>query len=95
VDWRVDLAAARRALPHRMALQGNLEPALLFAPPPVLERRARAVLAAAGNDPGFIFNLGHGILPQTPPDAVARLVETVHGFPVPAAAGAAPGAEGS
>ena len=95
VDWRVDLAAARRALPHRMALQGNLEPALLFAPPPVLERRARAVLAAAGNDPGFIFNLGHGILPQTPPDAVARLVETVHGFPVPAAADAAPGAEGS
>ena len=95
VDWRVDLAAARRTLPERMALQGNLEPALLFAPPAVLERRARAVLADGGSDPGFIFNLGHGILPQTPPDAVARLVETVHGFPVPAAAGAAQGAEGS
>ena len=88
VDWRVDLAAVRRLLPGRMALQGNLEPALLFAPPAVLERRTGAVLAAAGNDPGYIFNLGHGILPQTPPDAVARLVEIVHGFPVPAPGGA-------
>ena len=88
VDWRVDLAAARRLLPEQMALQGNLEPALLFAPAAVLEQRARAVLAAAGNGTGYIFNLGHGILPQTPPDAVARLVEIVHRFPVPAAAGA-------
>ena len=86
VDWRVDLAAARRALPARMALQGNLDPAVLFAPAPVLERRARAVTAAAAADPGFIFNLGHGVLPQTPPAAVERLVEVVH------AAAVAPGA---
>ena len=94
VDWRVDLALARRILPDHMALQGNLEPALLFAPPDLMERRARAILGATGSAPGFIFNLGHGILPQTPPAAVARLVEIVHGFPVPAAPGAAQGAAG-
>ena len=85
VDWRVDLAAARRLVPERMALQGNLEPALLFAPPQVLEARARAVLAAGAAGRGHIFNLGHGILPQTPPAAVARLVEVVHGYPAAAA----------
>ena len=89
VDWRVDLAAARHLLPARMALQGNLEPALLFAPAEVLAARAQAVLAAGAAAPGFIFNLGHGILPQTPPEAVARLVELVHGHPVAAAGSAA------
>jgi uroporphyrinogen decarboxylase len=89
VDWRVDLAAARRVLPAHMALQGNLEPALLFAPPDVLETRARAILTTAAANPGFIFNLGHGILPPTPTDAVARLVDLVHGYPVAAAANAA------
>ena len=89
VDWRVDLAAARRLLPGRMAMQGNLEPALLFAPPEVLESRARAVLAAGTATPGFIFNLGHGILPPTPTDAVARLVDLVHGYPLAAAGTAA------
>ena len=91
VDWRVDLAAARRLLPARMALQGNLEPALLFAPEQVLETRARRVLAAGANAPGYIFNLGHGILPQTPPESVARLVDLVHGYPVAAAGNAPPG----
>ena len=90
VDWRVDLADVRRRLPAGMAVQGNLEPALLFAPAPVLEERARAVLAAGADAPGYIFNLGHGILPQTPPDAVARLVEVVHGYPLAAADNAAP-----
>ena len=88
VDWRVDPAAVRRLLPDNMALQGNLEPALLFAPAALMERRARAILAAAAATPGFIFNLGHGVLPQTPPEAVARLVEIVHGFPLPDAAAA-------
>ena len=85
LDWRVDLAWARRALPDHLALQGNLEPALLFAPKEVLEQRARSILAGSAAEPGFIFNLGHGILPQTPPESVARLVEVVHGFrpPVP------------
>ncbi len=88
VDWRVDMAVARRVLPPAMALQGNLEPALLFAPAEVLEERARAVLSVMAGTPGFIFNLGHGILPQTPPGSVARLVDVVHRY-APAAAGAA------
>ena len=93
LDWRVDLPRARRTLPDRLALQGNLEPALLFAPPEVLERRVRGILAGSAADPGFIFNLGHGILPQTPPESVARLVEVVHGYqpPVPAGAGTVAG----
>ncbi len=90
LDWRVDLAWARRALPGHLALQGNLEPALLFARPEVLERRARAILAGAATDPGFIFNLGHGILPQTSPESVARLVEVVHGHELPPVPGTAP-----
>ena len=89
VDWRVDLAAARRVLAPAMALQGNLEPALLFAPAAVLEERVRAVLSAAADRPGYIFNLGHGVLPQTPPESVARLVEVVHGYAPAGAAGAA------
>ena len=89
VDWRVDLAAARRLLPPAMALQGNLEPALLLAPEQLLVERARAVVTAAGGAPGFIFNLGHGVLPETPPEAVARLVETVHALPLGTPTGAA------
>ena len=72
-----------------MALQGNLEPALLFAPAAVLEERVRAILSAAADRPGYIFNLGHGVLPQTPPESVARLVEVVHGYAPAGAAGAA------
>ncbi len=78
VDWRVDLGAARRRLPRSMALQGNLEPALLLGPPALLRARARSVLAAAADAPGFIFNLGHGVPPETPPEAVAQLVDEVH-----------------
>jgi uroporphyrinogen decarboxylase len=78
VDWSVDLAAARRALGHRVALQGNLDPLVLHTDPASIEREARAVLEAAGPAPGHVFNLGHGILPATPPEHVAALVEVVH-----------------
>jgi uroporphyrinogen decarboxylase len=60
------------------AVQGNLDPAALFAPPEELERHVDAVLDSAGPAPGHIFNLGHGIWPETDPDAVARLVDYVH-----------------
>jgi uroporphyrinogen decarboxylase len=60
-------------------VQGNLDPAALFAPPAELARQAAAVIEAAGSAPGHIFNLGHGIWPDTPPDAVARLIDYVHG----------------
>jgi uroporphyrinogen decarboxylase len=78
VDWRSSLAEVRRTLGNGKAVQGNLDPAALFAPPAELERHASAVLDAAGDAPGHIFNLGHGIWPDTDPDAVARLVDYVH-----------------
>jgi uroporphyrinogen decarboxylase len=78
VDWRSSLADVRRTLGPGKAVQGNLDPAALFAPPAELVRHADAVLHAAGDAPGHIFNLGHGIWPDTDPYAVARLVDHVH-----------------
>ncbi|MBB1241998.1 uroporphyrinogen decarboxylase [Streptomyces durbertensis] len=78
VDWRVPLdEAARRVGPGR-ALQGNLDPAVLFAPRDAVERQADRVLEAAASLEGHVFNLGHGVLPDTDPDALTRLVEYVH-----------------
>jgi uroporphyrinogen decarboxylase len=78
VDWRTDLTLARRALPGR-TLQGNLDPAFLYAERHVLAAEARRILTS-GLGGAHIFNLGHGIWPDTPIDAVAQLVETVHAF---------------
>ncbi len=78
LDWRVSLGAARKILGPARAVQGNLDPAHLFAGPDVLKSRVDEVLADAGPGPGHIFNLGHGIWPETDPDAVARLVDYVH-----------------
>jgi uroporphyrinogen decarboxylase len=78
VDWTTDIAAARARVGARVALQGNLDPLALLATPDVVRAQAAAVLDAAGTLPGFIFNLGHGIVPSTPPDNVAALVEFVH-----------------
>ncbi len=80
VDWRIPLAEARAALPAEVALQGNLDPVLLLAPREALLARAAAMLAAVGHAPGYVFNLGHGILPSTPPENVRALVEAVHAF---------------
>jgi uroporphyrinogen decarboxylase len=78
LDWRITLADGWRRIGHDRAVQGNLDPGLLLGPREVLRERARALLAEAGGRPGHIFNLGHGILPETPPDNVRMLVETVH-----------------
>ena len=78
VDWRSNLSDVRAVLGPGKAVQGNLDPAALFAAPAELERHADAVLSEAGSVPGHIFNLGHGIWPDTDPDAVARLVDYVH-----------------
>jgi len=78
VDWRMPLDRARAILGPGLAVQGNLDPTALFAPPAELERRVDEVLDAAGPAPGHIFNLGHGIDRRTDPDAVARLVDRVH-----------------
>ena len=78
VDWRTGLSEVRRVLGPGKAVQGNLDPAALFAPAAELRRHVDAVLDEAGSAPGHIFNLGHGIWPDTDPDAVARLVDYVH-----------------
>jgi uroporphyrinogen decarboxylase len=78
VDFRVPLdEAARRVGPGR-ALQGNLDPAILFAPWDVVAQRTREVLAAGRVAEGHVFNLGHGVIPETDPDVLARVVELVH-----------------
>jgi len=77
VDWRLPMDDARKMLGDGVALQGNLDPTTLFAPPSVFEARAKEVLRRAGKV-GHIFNLGHGILPETPVDNVKRLVDFVH-----------------
>jgi uroporphyrinogen decarboxylase len=78
VDWRMDLNAVWSRLGHGVAVQGNLDPAALFAPWEALEARARSVLDQADGRTGHIFNLGHGVLPGTPVDNVKRLVDFVH-----------------
>ncbi|CAN5626748.1 uroporphyrinogen decarboxylase [soil metagenome] len=78
VDWRVPLdEAARRVGPGR-ALQGNLDPALVFAPWEIVAERARDVLRRGAAAEGHVFNLGHGVLPTTDPDVLTRVVELVH-----------------
>jgi uroporphyrinogen decarboxylase len=78
LDWRVDLGEAWARLGDGVAVQGNLDPIALFAEIPEIRRRTRTILDSAGGRPGHIFNLGHGILPQTPVDHVIALVDAVH-----------------
>ncbi|MDQ1695294.1 MAG: uroporphyrinogen decarboxylase [Frankiaceae bacterium] len=78
VDWRVPLDEAVKRLPTGIAVQGNLDPAAVFAPWPAVAERARDVLRRGAAAEGHVFNLGHGVLPETDPDVLARLVEMVH-----------------
>jgi uroporphyrinogen decarboxylase len=78
VDWRVGLDEAARRVEAGKALQGNLDPAILLAPWPVIESRAKEILALGRVAEGHVFNLGHGVLPQTNPDVLARLTDLVH-----------------
>ena len=80
VDWTVDLADARRAVAGKVALQGNLDPAVMRARPDVIRREARAVMDSYGNHPGHLFNLGHGITPEVDPDNMKVLVNEVHAY---------------
>jgi uroporphyrinogen decarboxylase len=79
VDWRIGLAEAWRMVGHDRAVQGNLDPAVLLADRDTVRRRTLEVLAEAAGRPGHIFNLGHGILPQTPVENVLELIATVKG----------------
>ena len=76
LDWRMDLRPSRAQLGPTLAVQGNLDPAVLLGTPEIIRHRTRAVLEQAG-PVGHIFNLGHGILPQTPPDHARVLVDAV------------------
>ncbi len=78
VDWRVHLDEAWERIGYDVAVQGNLDPVVLFGPVREIERRVEDILRRAGNRSGHIFNLGHGILPQTPVDNVATVAEYVH-----------------
>jgi len=78
LDWTVDLARARERVGHRVALQGNLDPTVLFAPAAVIEAEVQRIVQAYGPHPGHVFNLGHGISQHTPPEAVSTLVAAVH-----------------
>ena len=80
VDWTINLADARQAVAGKVALQGNLDPAILRASPEVIRREARAVLDSYGNHPGHVFNLGHGITPEVNPEHVKVLVDEVHAY---------------
>lgn len=78
LDWTADLAEARRNYGARIAFQGNLDPLALLTDPASVERAALAVVEAAGTRPGYVFNVGHGVVPATPPQNVAALVTAVH-----------------
>jgi uroporphyrinogen decarboxylase len=78
VDWRIPLDDAWRRIGYDVGIQGNLDPVALFAPWPEIERRVDDILLRAGNRPGHIFNLGHGILPETPIEHVQAVAEMVH-----------------
>ena len=78
LDWTIDIGAARKRVGDRVALQGNMDPNALFAPPEAIEREAKRILESFGRGPGHVFNLGHGVSQFTPPEHVGALVEAVH-----------------
>ena len=80
VDWRVKIDEAWERLGYDVAIQGNLDPVVLLGPVDLIEKNVKKMLERVGDRPGHIFNLGHGILPNTPPDHVAALIEAVHRY---------------
>jgi uroporphyrinogen decarboxylase len=78
LDWSINIGDARRRVGDKVALQGNLDPAVLFSTPETITRQVDAVLRQYGRGPGHVFNLGHGISQFTPPEHVAALVDAVH-----------------
>lgn len=78
LDWTIDIGEARRRVGNKVALQGNLDPSVLFASPEVIASEVDKILTSYGNGSGHVFNLGHGISQFTPPENAAALVEAVH-----------------
>lgn len=79
LDWNCNLSSMRKEVPSTIALQGNLDPSILLAPPKTIKEEAKRLLDSMKQDRGYIFNLGHGITPDVPEDAVKVLVESVKG----------------
>ena len=82
LDWRIPIPQGRRRLPAGTALQGNLDPVACLTSPAILETEVAQVLADAPSA-GYVFNLGHGVPPETDPDMLGRIVEQVHAFRAP------------
>jgi len=80
LDWQGEIASIRKEIPSTIALQGNLDPAVLLGPQELIAQKAKALLVAMRGDPGYIFNLGHGIVPGTPFENVKFLVDYVHNY---------------
>ncbi|CPR14981.1 uroporphyrinogen decarboxylase [Brenneria goodwinii] len=78
VDWTIDIADARRAVGDKVALQGNMDPSMLYAPPARIEQEVAAILAGFGQGSGHVFNLGHGIHQDVPPEHAGVFVDAVH-----------------
>jgi len=78
LDWTIDIGEARRRVGDKVALQGNLDPSILFASPDVISKEVSKILSSYGNGSGHVFNLGHGISQFTPPENAGALVEAVH-----------------
>jgi len=80
LDWTINIVAAKARVGARVALQGNMDPAVLLSSPEAVQREAVAILKQFGSGPGHVFNLGHGISQFTPPEHVSALIEAVRGF---------------
>lgn len=77
LDWTMDIGEVRKSIGNKVALQGNLDPTVLFAEKDIIKNETKRVLASYGNGTGHIFNLGHGILPNTDPEKAKALVQFV------------------
>lgn len=80
LDWTTDIAEARRRVGNRVALQGNMDPCVLYASDDTIRQEVTRILTAVGDEPGHVFNLGHGIHPDVSPERVKTLVDAVHAF---------------
>jgi len=80
LDWQVDIGTMSRTIPAEFGVQGNLDPMVLYATPEILEAKVNQILETMADRPGYIFNLGHGILPDVDPAQVQRVVGLVHQF---------------
>lgn len=80
LDWTIDLATARQEIGSKVALQGNLDPVVLLTSEKAIRREVQKILSVYGKDSGFIFNLGHGITPDVPPENVAIMLDAIHEF---------------